>query len=100
REAYLSLNKKRAPQKKVYALNNYLYYLVEGAEDSNLRQMVQAAETLSSFAEDRSVWQYRFDDTLARYFHRMATTKQNEVEWKDSMEAAKLHIEKALRRAH
>lgn len=100
KQAYQGLSSAREQKKKVYALNQYLYYLVEGGTNDRIHEMVEAAQTLSSFAESRQIWQYRFDDTLGRFFHRMATTKTDENEWKTAMKTARMHIERAAKAAH
>jgi hypothetical protein len=82
-------------QKYVYALNQYLYYLVEGGDDSQLGQMKVLAEQLADFKGDRSLWQYRFEDTLARYFHRLATSVDSLEKKITLMKIAQRHIEAA-----
>lgn len=99
-QAYIGLRKSRDLKKKAYALNQYLYYLVEGGGNDRIKDMIEAAQILSGFAGQSQVWQYRFDDTLARYFHRMATTKTNAQDWNQAMESAHDHIESACNRAY
>lgn len=55
-----------------YALNVLLYYMVEGASDDLVTKMQEIASTLARYKDDLLIWQYRFSDTLARFFHRMA----------------------------
>src|SRR5258706_295494 len=64
--------------KKAYALNQYLYYLVEGGGDDRKKEMFDAARTLLLAEVGRKTWQYRFDDTMARYFHRLACAAKSE----------------------
>jgi len=99
-QAYIGLRKSRDLKKKAYALNQYLYYLVEGGGNDRIKDMIEAAQILSGFAGQSQVWQYRFDDTLARFFHRMATTKTNAQDWNQAMESAHDHIESACKRAY
>lgn len=59
-------------EKKVYALNQCLYYLVEGSDDSKMEIINAIAKELISYKSEKGLWNYRYDDTLARYFHRIA----------------------------
>jgi hypothetical protein len=99
KEAYERLGT-RDMKKKVYALNQYLYYLVEGGGDDRRREMDWAARELSAYKPKRELWQYRFDDTLARYFHRLAVSAKDEEKWEELMKDAKRHIEEAWMDAH
>jgi hypothetical protein len=82
-------------QKYVYALNQYLYYLVEGGDDGQLDTMRALAEQLADFKKDPNLWQYRFEDTLARYYHRLATHTDSPDRKKELLEKAKAYIEAA-----
>jgi hypothetical protein len=83
----------------VYAANQYLYYLVEGAEANKQEEIVAAAARLAPFKQrrGRAVWQYRYDDTLARYFHRRAAEATTREGWAEGMKSARAHIESARR---
>lgn len=81
--------------KMVYALNQYLYYMIEGGEDGLKDEMNRVARELPVYKADPELWQYRFDDTLARYFHRLALSARDEQEWSDLMKEAKIHVELA-----
>jgi hypothetical protein len=81
--------------KMVYALNQYLYYMIEGGEDTLKDEINRIARELPAYKADPYLWQYRFDDTLARYFHRLATAARNEEEWTDLMNEAKRQVELA-----
>jgi len=85
-------------KKKVYALNQYLYYLVMGVEDDRILDMSTAAESLLRYKdEDRNEWwQYRFDDSLSRYFHRLARSSANAQEWEDYMDRAMIFSQEAM----
>ncbi|HJQ69826.1 MAG TPA: hypothetical protein VKA70_12675 [Blastocatellia bacterium] len=61
-------------EKKVYSLNQYLLYLVEGAGDDRKSEMAEAYQRLLAYKTRRQVWQYRFDDTIAKYNHRRAVS--------------------------
>lgn len=82
-------------QKHVYALNQYLYYLVEAAPDSEGDRMKGLANLLGNFKNHAELWQYRFDDTLARHFHRLAMFVREPSKKLDLMDMAKRHIESA-----
>lgn len=86
--------------KKAYALNLCLYYSVEGGGDERIPDMKDIAIDLAKYKGDRKLWQYRFDDTLARYFHRLATVATSEAEWERLMDAALKHIDEAYRDSH
>jgi hypothetical protein len=61
--------------RRAYATNQYLYYLVaDGAESPTLQS---AASRLGTFKYNDSAWQYRFDDTIARYFALRARREQD-----------------------
>jgi hypothetical protein len=82
-------------KKEVYGLNIYLYYMVEGACKEFESKINDAAHDLTSYAERSEVWQYRFDDTLARYYHRQAASAETEERWLELMRSARRYIEKA-----
>jgi hypothetical protein len=81
--------------KEVYALNIYLYYLVEGGTHDRETEIAKAAEDLTRYADNPEVWQYRFDDTLARYYYRRAEAKDNAQAWASLIEMAKSRINNA-----
>lgn len=64
--------------RRAYATNQYLYYLVaeNKADDSALRL---CATKLVRWRYEKSVWQPRFDDTIARYFHLRAHRESSEA---------------------
>jgi hypothetical protein len=85
----------RDDPRAAYSLNQYLYYMIEGVSDESMEEMRIAAEALLSYLDNRVIWQYRFDDTLARYFHRLATQATEERQWKDLMGEARHRIDEA-----
>lgn len=91
---------KNDPMKKMYALNQYLYYMVEGGGDDRVSEMGQAAENLAEFRNNLDLWQYRFDDTLARYFYRLAIIAQTEERWTQMIRIAQAHSDRALSKSH
>lgn len=78
--------------KKVYALNQYLFCMVEGGSDELFKEMGKAVRELVRYKNNKEVWQFRFDDTLARYFHRQATLATSEAKWNELMGFALEHI--------
>lgn len=59
-------------ERYVYALNLFVYYATEGADESEFSKVEAHAIELLGFRENRATWQYRFSDTLARFYHRRA----------------------------
>jgi hypothetical protein len=60
-------------EKRVYAVNQCLYYALHGSDVSAAAEVNASAEELLTFDGNQEVWQYRYDDTLAYYFERRAT---------------------------
>jgi hypothetical protein len=60
------------PEKRVYAINQHLYYLLHGPDIFSSAEVNAAAESLLAFDGNDAVWQYRYDDTLGYYFERRA----------------------------
>jgi hypothetical protein len=56
----------------VYALNLYVYYMTEGAGDETFAGTEQYLIELLSYHDKNDLWQYRFSDTLARFYLRRA----------------------------
>jgi hypothetical protein len=83
----------------VYALNVYLYYVTEGAEDREFNKITKVAGELLRYEID-PVWQYRFDDTMARYFHRQSTLAPTFQDKKNRLEKAVEHIARAGEESH
>jgi hypothetical protein len=87
--------------KKVYALNQYVYYLVMGTDERSFGTMHDAVNDLLKYKEegDKEWWQHRFDDTLARYYFRLACSASNNNDWNSNMDDALRYAEEAFRRA-
>jgi hypothetical protein len=81
--------------KEVYALNIYLYYLVEGGQHNRENEIEKVAAELTRYSDKPEVWQYRFDDTLARYYYRRAETKDKLEDWERLIQMAKSRINSA-----
>ncbi len=88
-------------KKKVYALNQYVYYLVMGGDKSSLNLMHDAANNLLRYKEqgDTEWWQHRFDDTLARYYYRLASSASELGSWDVNISTAVGYADEAYRRA-
>ena len=84
------------PIKKAYALNQYLYYMVEGSDDSRIEEMGKVAAQLALYRENISLWNYRYDDTMARYFHRVSSYVEDIEEKKRLLDSALYHINQAI----
>jgi len=85
---------------ETYASNLYLYYVTEGGEDEVFRGMTRIAGQVVRYKIDPAVWQYRFDDTLARYFHRQSTKAATLEEKRERLEQARKHIRDAVHESH
>jgi len=68
------LFKEDDPSKKLYALNQEIFYAVEGGDISRFEQIKNSVLEFVKYKENRALWQFRFDDTLARYYHRLSTS--------------------------
>jgi hypothetical protein len=77
-------------QLKVYALNQHVFCLVEGGPKSRMNQLMEAAQQLAQYKSEAHLWQFRYDDTLARVNHRLAVFAKTEQEWQ-------VHTDEALR---
>jgi hypothetical protein len=64
----------------VYALNQFLYYSIESRLDGRDDDIDAAADRLAAMKKrNAAVWQYRYDDTLARYFLWLAEQQPDQV---------------------
>lgn len=95
KEAYSALH--RSATEEAYALNQYLYYVTEGGDDEMFRGITKIAGKLVQYKADPTVWQYRYDDTLARYFHRQSTRTSTFEDKRGLLYQAKTHIRDAVR---
>jgi hypothetical protein len=85
------------PATRLYAQNCYLYYMAEFGDTTMLPDMMFAAEELKKWMDRRGMWQYRFDDTLARYYFYRAQLADREATWKFAIDQAVEFIERAWR---
>jgi hypothetical protein len=84
---------------QVYALNQSLYYLIAvGSDDRD--DLITRADRLLPFKPHPNEWDYRYDDTLARYYYYLATTAVTDERRADNAALAKQHIDAAFAAAH
>jgi hypothetical protein len=86
-------------KKKLYALNQYLYYMVMGDDDTKLPEIYKVADELLRYRDNNEFWQHRFDDTLAHVFHRAAVSATNEQDWNNNISSAVGYARAASNRA-
>ncbi len=55
---------------RIYILNILLFYVTEAGTDAQFQMAFGLADELIPWHTEPTVWQYRYDDSLARYFHR------------------------------
>jgi hypothetical protein len=83
----------------LYALNQSLYYLI-AAGKGNRDDLITRADRLLPFKPHAHAWDYRYDDTLARYYHYLAVTAITDERRLENADLAKQHIEAAFGEAH
>ncbi|HEX8696928.1 MAG TPA: hypothetical protein VF746_31200 [Longimicrobium sp.] len=83
---------------RVYAQHQVLYYLVEGEE--SLEPLRAAAAALIEEKQVPEYWQYRYDDTLARYYFRRAVTERRTELRAKLLEAANRASDQSWQAAH
>lgn len=96
-EAFSSLGD-RDMRKKVYALNQYVYYMVM-ADDPALSTAISSAfDQLLRYNEqgNRDWWQHRFDDTIARYYRSL----DHSAELAGNNETREFYLSKAIQYAN
>jgi len=88
-------------KKKIYALNQYAYYLIMGADESSFDLMSEAVDELLKLRDEgsRELWLHRYDDTLARYFYRVSHTATSAERRYDAINSAEKYAEYASQRA-
>jgi hypothetical protein len=96
-EAHYELGGGWDMQKKVYALNQYLFYLVIGGKEKDIPEMYEAVLELLRYKERgaKEWWQDRFDDTLAWYYYRRACRVNEEEAWNKHITKAIEHAQEA-----
>jgi hypothetical protein len=91
--AYLNLPDE-LPEKKAYALNQYLFYTIEGGDPELFAGLKERKNDLQNY-RDTKAWQFRFDDTLARYYFRKAFLPEQAAKKKEFILWAKDYEDRA-----
>lgn len=86
-------------QLKVYALNEYVFFLVEGGAEGRLAEIKANAELLAKYKREAHLWQFRCDDTLARFYHRLAVYARTQEEWEEHTNHALRLVDEARQRS-
>jgi hypothetical protein len=87
------------PVLHTYAVNQSLYYLV--ASGTGLRpELRDLADQLLRFKGDPERWDYRYDDTIARYFMWASLTTPDHRLKLELADSAKQHIDEAFEAGH
>jgi hypothetical protein len=81
---------------RVYSLNQLLYYTVEGGTEEQFQEIRTVATELLAYKSGSSAWQYRFDDTLARYYHRLSLLADDPRKRSELIVLAQMHIKHAF----
>ncbi|MBN2571620.1 MAG: hypothetical protein JXA68_05790 [Ignavibacteriales bacterium] len=72
---------------KLFSLDMYLFYSISGADDNKFCILNENIEELFNLKDEmRGLWQFRYDDTLGRYYHRLARITNEKEYWKSAME--------------
>jgi hypothetical protein len=84
---------------RVYATNQYLFYLVEAGDRATVSEMKTLSQQLGAAHGQKHLWMYRYDDTLAAYFQFLASIAENESQKTELLREAFVHIVSASRAA-
>lgn len=98
-EAYRQFDEDTGLLKKIYALNQFIFYSVEGGDEQKFGDIKQFTQILANNKQKPLIWQFRYDDTLARYFHRLSLTAKNISNKRKYADSAMERIRDALRRS-
>jgi hypothetical protein len=90
REAHAILQKGDDEPKLVYVLNQIVYFMSQ-AQLYKLEEVTPEADRLRGH-EQPDLWQYRFDDTLARYYLFWSTKARHDA---DRIDILKMGVERA-----
>lgn len=99
RQAYnfFSQNKVHYYDYELYATNLYIYYVTDCGYDEAFVQLRPVVNHLLKLRGSQSQhWHFRYDDTLARYYHRDSTRAKN-LETKKNLAANAQSLMKRLR---
>lgn len=72
KEAFLFFDQCTAKENKhrIYALNIYAYYVIDSGSDEEYEKVTSLINELISLKARTNGWHFRYDDTIARNFHR------------------------------
>lgn len=56
----------------LYLFNIYMYYVIDGAPDEEFRKLSSRRNEFITLSGNAREWHYRYDDTIARNFHRLS----------------------------
>jgi hypothetical protein len=90
-------NKSLDPSLHVYALNLAVFYGVSLPQKDRSRLRQLAVQLLQY--KQRSIWQYRYEDTIARYFFLIALEATSAEELERNLRFAERHITQASKEA-
>lgn len=86
---------KETEKKRVYAINQVLYYLTELGDSGLMEEMSNAAAELPMYKDSaQDLWQPTFHDTLARYHHFLSVRSR-----KRNLQTAYEEIQEAVRQS-
>jgi hypothetical protein len=84
---------------RIITLSQYLHYMVEEGNELNLNVMDELAGNLATCKQHKDLWHFRFDNTMARYFHfkaYIAKKSGDKNAWRIMIESAIKHIGDAI----
>lgn len=85
---------------EAYALNLWLYYTIEGGIKIEQARLAKLASSLMDYRSVPGCWQYRYDDTLARFYRLLARGEQDERRRAEYFGFARDSSDAALRESH
>lgn len=80
----------------IYTLNVYLYYSVEGGTVPKFEEAKHLINPFISYT-GAEVWNYRFDDTIARFYHRLSVIHKDLDQKKNLAKLAEMYIDMAYK---
>lgn len=82
REALLFFDKHTSKESKhrIYSLNIYCYYIIDSASDEEYKKITNWIKELIVLKSSINSWHFRYDDTIARSFHRRALMEKSKAD--------------------
>ncbi|HEY6352369.1 MAG TPA: hypothetical protein VI636_23470 [Candidatus Angelobacter sp.] len=85
------------PRLRAYVLNQLFYYLIEGSTNEEFAEAQSLIGEIRDLkATKRAAWDYRYDDTLARYNHRRSVLAKSPEGRRELLELAKKYSTEAV----